>query len=232
MLDRIQNLMQGLQQISSDIAHDLRTPLTRLRQRLELAHRRQASVEGLRAALEASIRDADGILETFGALLRIAQIEAGTRKAGFTQVDLSALLEELVEAYQPVADEKGQSLTPAIGAGLHVAGDRELLAQLFANLIENAVRHAPAGAALTVQAEAVERAVRAVVSDNGPGIPAGLREKVFQRFYRLETSRTTPGSGLGLSLAGAIASLHGSELSLEDNAPGLRCVLHLPKANA
>lgn len=228
MLDRIQGLMAEVQQVSSDIAHDLRTPLSRLRQRLELALRRDRGAAVLRDAVEGSIRDADAILDTFAALLRIAQIESGSRRAGFTDVDLAALLGDIVEAYLPVAEERHQRLTVAVAPGIRVAGDRQLLAQLFANLIENAIRHTRDGAALAVAASRHEGMVRASVADDGPGIPPALREKVLRRFYRLETSRTTPGSGLGLSLVKAIALLHDARLVLEDNRPGLRCVLVFP----
>jgi signal transduction histidine kinase len=225
MLDRIQTLMRDLQQVSSDIAHDLRTPLTRLRQRLELARRRENDIDKLREALDGSIYDAEAILDTFSALLRIAQIESGARRSGFAPVDLTALLSELVEAYQPVAEERAQTLTGAIASDLRVNGDRELLAQLFANLIENAIRHTPASTTLTVDASACPSGIIAAVRDNGPGIPPELRSKVLQRFYRLEASRTTPGSGLGLSLVSAIAGLHEAQLELLDNKPGLACVV-------
>ncbi len=228
MLDRIQDLMLGLRQVSSDIAHDLRTPLTRLRQRLELARRRETTVEGLHAAVDAAISNVDGILETFGALLRIAQIESGTRRSAFQPVALSVLLDELIEAYQPVAEERAQQLQARIAADLWVVGDRELLTQLFANLIDNAVVHAPPDAALSVEATSSAQAVRVVIADTGPGIPAAHRQTVLQRFYRLDRSRTTPGSGLGLSLVSAVAGLHDATLELQDNAPGLRCILLFP----
>lgn len=229
MLDRIQDLMLGLQQVSSDIAHDLRTPLTRLRQRLELARRREGSVEGLHAAVDAAIDNVDSILETFGALLRIAQIEAGTRRSGFQPVALSTLLSGLIEAYQPVTEEKAQRLEARITPDLWVDGDRDLLTQLFANLIDNAIGHSPEGARLSVEAACTPRGVLVTVKDTGPGIPASHRKKVLQRFYRLEESRTTPGSGLGLSLVSAIAALHEATLDFEDNKPGLRCVLYFRK---
>lgn len=225
MLDRIQDLMLGLQQVSSDIAHDLRTPLTRLRQRLELARRRENTVEGLYAAVDSAIVNVDAILETFGALLRIAQIEAGTRRAGFQPVMLDELLNALVEAYQPVTEEKGQSLTSKIEEGLCLQGDYELLTLLFANLLENAIGHSPAGVQIAVAAKRGADGIEAMVADTGPGIPPAFREKVLQRFYRLEKSRTTPGNGLGLSLVSAVAVLHGTSLDLSENEPGLRCVL-------
>ena len=231
MLDRIQDLMLGLQQVSSDIAHDLRTPLTRLRQRLELARTRENTIEGFIAALDGAIANADAILETFAALLRIAQIEAGTRRSGFRPVALSELLEALIEAYLPVAEEKTQTMRAAIMPELWVDGDRELLTQLFANLIDNAIGHSQPGASLLITAAASGHAVQIVVADTGPGVPAQYHKKILQRFYRLENSRTAPGSGLGLSLVAAIAGLHDATLDFSDNAPGLRCTICFP-ANA
>jgi len=226
MLDKTQSSLEGMRQVSNDIAHDLRTPLTRLRQRLELGRRRSQSVEELRSAIDRSLADTDAILETFSAVLRIAQLEGGASKERFTQVDLSELLLTVADLYQPTAEEKRQRLSLAVAPALHVAGDRELLAQLFSNLIENAVRHSPAGAAIAIVATRHgDGGIEAVIADSGPGIPAEEREKVFRRFYRLEASRTTPGNGLGLSLAAAIAGLHRIAIDLGDNHPGLRVSL-------
>jgi signal transduction histidine kinase len=225
MLDRIQELMRGLQQVSSDIAHDLRTPLTRLRQRLELARRRSGSVAEYQAAIDAAIGDSQAMLDLFAALLRIAQIESGTRRAGFTQVDLSVVLADLAEAYGPELEAGGQSLTTRIEPALCLHGDRQLLAQLFANLIENALRHCPGGTHVHLDARADPTGIRVSVSDDGPGVPQEFRQELLRPFSRLERSRTTPGSGLGLSLASAIAVLHDARLVLEDAEPGLRCVL-------
>ena len=227
MLERIEVLMGGLREVSTDIAHDLRTPLSRLRQRLERA-RRGSGADELRAALDASVGDVDAILDTFGALLRIAQIEAGSRRAGFVDLDLSELLRGMVEIYLPVAEERGQRIGGAVAPGLMVKGDRELLTQMLANLVENALRHAPAGAAVTVAGRRNGPAVEAEIADTGPGIPPELRGKVFQRFYRLEASRTTPGNGLGLSLVAAVCDLHRVAIELSDNAPGLRMRLRFP----
>lgn len=228
MLDRIQELMRGLQQVSSDIAHDLRTPLTRLRQRLELARRRSGSVTEYQAAIDAAIGDSEAMLDLFAALLRIAQIESGTRRAGFAPVDLSAVLVDLAEAYGPELEAKGQTLTPRIEPGLCLRGDRQLLAQLFANLIENALRHCPRGTDVRLDAWAEPGGLRVSVSDDGPGVPDEFRQEVLRPFSRLERSRTTPGSGLGLSLASAIAVLHDARLTLEDGGPGLRCIAAFP----
>jgi signal transduction histidine kinase len=230
MLDRIQALMENLRQVSTDIAHDLRTPLTRLRQRLELAQRDFGDPRSVRAVYASTLRDLDGILETFGALLRIAQIESGARKAGFVEIDLGELLRTVIEIYQTALEDKNQALRQDLGNGLLVKGDRELLTQLFANLLENASRHSPAGAQISLAARRQGPKVEVIVADNGPGIPAALRSKVLQRFYRLESSRTTPGNGLGLSLAAAVAELHEAPLELGDNQPGLRVRVCLPAA--
>jgi signal transduction histidine kinase len=232
MLDRIQALMEGLKQVSNDIAHDLRTPLSRLRQRLEVARLKAQTVEELRNALDGSIAHVDAILETFGALLRIAQIESGTRKAGFARVDLSELLSAMVEIYAPVAEAKGQSINGAITPGLAVRGDRDLLTQMFANLVENAIRHSPPGAAIAVSASPQVDMIEAVVCDTGPGIPEQSRSKVFLRFYRVDESRTTAGSGLGLSLVAAVATLHDIEITLGDNHPGLRVTLRFGRTRS
>lgn len=221
MLARIESLMDGLRQVSSDIAHDLRTPLARLRQRLELARWRAQTIDELHRALDGSIADVDAILETFAALLRIAQIEAHTKATEFAPLDLSAMLADMLETYQGIAEEKAQSLGGAIEPGLSISGDRELLPQLFSNLVENAIRHSPRGSAIALGARRDAGRVEAWVCDDGPGIQAELREKVLQRFFRLEQSRTTEGTGLGLSLASAIAGLHDTRLELDDNRPGL-----------
>ena len=230
MLDRIGVLMEGLRQVSTDIAHDLRTPLTRLRQRLELAQTRQADAASMHATLDATMGDIDAILQTFGALLRIAQIESGARKASFRAVDLSELLHTVAEIYQSAIEENSQSLHEDIGAGLYVRGDRELLTQLFANLVENASCHCDAGTRIELAARRTPTGVEVLIADNGPGIPADMRGKVLQRFVRLDASRTTPGNGLGLALAHAVAALHDAGLQLDDNAPGLRVRVHLQAA--
>lgn len=228
MLERIETLMHELQQVTNDIAHDLRTPLTRLRQRLELAGRGSPSPDELRVALANSATDVDAILETFAALLRIAQIEAHASASGLERLDLSQTLSDMTETYQTVAEEQGQLLTSQIATGLWIAGDRELLLQLFSNLIENAIRHCPKSSLIRLSARCEPQGIEVSVADNGPGIPVELRDKVFQRFYRLERSRTTEGTGLGLSLVAAIVRLHGASVELADNNPGLRVQLRFP----
>jgi signal transduction histidine kinase len=230
MLDRIERLVESMRQISNDIAHDLRTPLTRLRHNLEAARARRTAPEAYEAAIDRAIAETDAILDTFGALLRIAQIESGTRKAGFRAVDLSSLVDAVVEVYAPAAEEKRQLLAAAVAPGMAVTGDRELLTQMAANLIENAIRHAPPGTRIDVELGKAGGAARLVVADRGPGIPEHAREKVLRRFYRLDASRSAAGSGLGLSLVSAVAELHGAAVRLEDNRPGLRAVVDLPCA--
>lgn len=229
MLDRIETLLEGLRQVSNDIAHDLRTPLTHLRQKLESSERSARNSEELRQAIRESLKDTDGILETFGALLRIAQVESRVRQRGFAAVDLSELLQAVYEVYQPAAEEKRQPLSIDIEPGLTVFGDRELLIRLFSNLIENAIRHSPPETSIGFSAHGDRDGIWVCVKDAGPGIPVSEREKVFRRFYRLEASRSTPGNGLGLSLVAAVATLHDTELTLSDNRPGLRVDIRFPK---
>jgi signal transduction histidine kinase len=221
MLDRVADLMDGLRQVSSAVAHELRTPLARLRQRLEAGRSARSSPER-EAAIDDALLELDAVLDTFGALLRIAQLEAGTGRTGFTDVDLGAIAESVVEAFGPAAEDAGKTLVAAIAPGAHVRGDRELLTQLLANLVENGIRHTPGGVRIEVGVAPTGTGARAVVADDGPGVPAHERERVLRRFQRLERSRDVPGTGLGLSLVAAIADLHGARIALEDNAPGLR----------
>jgi signal transduction histidine kinase len=223
MLGRIAALMENIKQISSDIAHDLRTPLTRLRHRLELARAESETAKEYAEAMDRAIEDSEGILSTFSALLKIGQIEGGAERKVFAEVALSALLTELSEVYRPAAEDAGYILEARVEPGIAVAGDRELLSQMFVNLIENAMAHTPSGTTITLTLKKnLEGEVVATVADNGPGVPPEEREKVLRRFYRLEQARSRPGSGLGLSLVAAIAGYHGAEVSLEDNEPGLR----------
>jgi len=225
MLEQTETSLESLRHVSNDIAHDLRTPLTRLRQRLELAQRQATSVEEWRSVGAACIVEMDAILETFRALLRIAQIESGTATRNFAEVDLSGLLQTVVEVYEPMAEEKSQRLAAEIPSDLAVWGDRELLAQMLANIVENAMKHSPYKASIDVVAMTTAAGVDVVVTDNGPGIPETERDRVFDRFYRVEHSRSTPGGGLGLTLVKAIAARHRIAIELGDNKPGLRVAL-------
>jgi len=224
MLDRIGQLIYGLRQVSNDVAHQLRTPLTRLRQRLESARTGARSTEEYRTAVEDSIDDTDAVLETFAALLRIAQIEAGTRRAGFRTVELAELTTRVVEAFAPSAEDEGKTLA-LVADRAPVHGDSELLTQMLANLVENGIRHTPAGTRIEVLVRTMPGGVSLIVADDGPGVPVEERGKLFRRFHRLERSRAIEGSGLGLSLVAAIAELHGARIRLEDNSPGLRVIV-------
>ena len=221
MLDRLQALMESLRQVSNDIAHDLRTPLSRLRQRLETTRIHAGSVAEYEDAIDHAIAETDGLLKTFSGLLRIAQIEAGTRRSAFQPLDLSAAILSIAEIFEPVAEDQGKTLRTRAEPGIAVRGDRDLLTQMVVNLIENAIRHTPDGAEISLTLDEGPDGPVVVVADDGPGIPAAERDRVFQRFFRLERSRSTPGSGLGLSLVAAIADLHDIEIVLSDNAPGL-----------
>lgn len=226
MLDRIAALMESLKQVSNDVAHDLRTPLTRLRQRLEAG---LASPDERASALEGGLADLDSILETFAALLRIAQIEGGARRAAFRPCDLAAVSRTVVEAFAPSAEDGRQSLVLRADGAAIVDGDAELLTQMLVNLVENALRHAGDGARIEVHVAGGEGAARLCVTDNGPGVPLAEHGRLFDRFYRLERSRSTPGSGLGLALVSAVARLHGAEVRLADAGPGLSARVVFPK---
>jgi len=228
MLDRISELMGSLQQVSADIAHDLKSPLARLRRRLELAQFDVHSNLADGSLIETAIQNVDGILATFDALLRIAQIEAGTRRSGFREFDLSEVFTIVVEAFIPSAEEAGKTLISQITSNIGFWGDRELVTQMLANLVENAIRHTPEGARIDVSLYREPGKIAASVSDNGPGVPSAERERIFRRLYRLDQSRSTPGSGLGLSLVKAIADLHGISLEVLDAHPGLRIDINFP----
>src|SRR5690349_1414724 len=221
MLDRIEDLMQNLKQVSSDIAHDLRTPISRLRHALDTLQRTSETHAETQAAVETARKEVDTIIDTFDALLRIAQIESGARRARFRDVDLSAVLENVTTVYASVSEDRGHCLKVEIEKGCELRGDRELLTQLFANLIENALTHVPPPSTITVSLKRSDDRFLCVVADQGPGIPENEYEKVFRRLYRLERNRMSPGSGLGLSMVSAIADLHGVRIKFEDNQPGL-----------
>ena len=223
MLDRIGALMESLRQVSADVAHDLRTPLSRLYQRLEGARAHAKSVPEYEAAVEGAVREAEGLLETFSALLRIAQVEGASPRAGFREMDLSAIAESVADAYLLDAEDAGHVLAAEVEPGIVVRGDQELLTQAVANLVENALRHTPPGTRIGVRLARGQDGIACLtVDDDGPGVDAHDLPRLADRFYRGERSRTTPGNGLGLSLVAAVAELHGAALRLEDAGPGLR----------
>ncbi|MGD9502118.1 MAG: sensor histidine kinase [Methyloceanibacter sp.] len=238
MLGRIEQLMAAMREVSDNIAHDLKTPLSRLRNRVEAALREPYGEPVYREALERTIEEADGLIKTFNALLSIARIEAGAGGENRERLDVAALLCDVAELYEPVAEERGLVLKAEAKGPVFVRADRQLLGQAIANLIDNALKYgtaagAAAGTRPDVEVTATERGdmVEIAVTDRGPGVPAADRQRVLERFVRLEASRSEPGSGLGLSLVAAVARLHGGCLRLEDNGPGLRVVLALPSGS-
>jgi signal transduction histidine kinase len=222
MLDRISTLLDNLRQVSSDVAHDLRTPLTHLRNRLEDARQNSVTVEDYAQVVTHAIEDTDHLLGIFAALLRISQIESGSRLAAFSPLSLSALVERIYEMYRPVAEDEHHVLLHDVQPDVRIRGDAELLTQLFSNVIENAIRHTPPGTRILIALRVSANTAVASVEDNGPGIPAVEHDKVFRRFYRLTSSRSTPGNGLGLALVAAIGNLHNAKIELCDGQPGLR----------
>jgi signal transduction histidine kinase len=232
MLDQITKLMDGVKQVSNNIAHDLRGPLNRIRAGLELSLAKSRTPEEYRAVLETTVTEIDNLLMTFNALLTIAQAESGARRQDFTDIDLTSLAADVAELYDPLAEEKGLTLTVTLTPGVTVPGNRHLLSQALANLLDNAVKYTPAGGAIALSVTAPATGPELTVADTGPGVPAEHRDLVLERFARLESSRNTPGSGLGLSLVAAVAGLHRAALRLADNAPGLRVTLAFPRAKA
>lgn len=224
MLDRIAGLMENLRQVSSDVAHDLRTPLLRLRHQLEQV----GSVDG---AAERAIEQGDEMLKLFGSILRIAEVEGGGLAQTFTRVDLSALAEDVGDGFLPALTDSGRSLTWEVEPGAIVLGDRELLAQAIANLLDNARVHTPTGTAVALTLECGEEWVRLSVADDGPGVPSEHRDNILRRFYRGDASRTTPGNGLGLSLVAAVAAAHGGNVVVYAAGQGLRVTIVLPRAS-
>jgi len=230
MLDRIAELMEGLRNVSNDVAHDLRTPLARLRSRLATI---AARADGrTRDEVEQAIGECDAILGMVGAMLRIAEIESGRRTAGFTRVDLAALVAEIGEAMAPVAEDGGRDLVVIAGGPVPITGDPRLIEQALLNGVENALRHTPAGTRITLGTAVSGDRATVTIGDDGPGIAADQRALALRRFGRLEASRNRPGHGLGLPLIAAIMRLHGGDLLLEDGEPGLVLGLAFPLGSA
>jgi signal transduction histidine kinase len=228
MLDQIEHLIDGIRNVSNAIAHDLRTPLAELRSRLEELLLTRPGPEQTFSEIESAIADVDRVIDIFNALLRMAEIDTGTRRSGFIDVDAATIAGEAAEFYQPVAELQRVTLSFASSGPLALAGDPLLLAQAIGNLIDNALKYVQEDGTITVEASRhPDGAIEIAVSDDGPGIPDEEKPKVFERFYRGDASRGTPGAGLGLSLVAAVAKLHGGALKLTDNHPGLKVTLVL-----
>ncbi|MDA0998546.1 MAG: HAMP domain-containing sensor histidine kinase [Proteobacteria bacterium] len=229
MLDRIEALMLSLRQVTDNIAHDLRSPLNRLRGRLEVALMTDDDCDAYRQALSDTVKDADQLLQTFNALLLIGEAEAGLDRHAIGEIDLSARVADLIELFEPAADDAGLALAAEIAPEITLVGNLELLSQAFVNLLDNAIKYTPSGGRIGVKlGRETDGAVFLAVADSGPGIPASDREHVLERFVRLESCRSSPGSGLGLSLVKAVAKMHKAELALGDNLPGLIVTLRFP----
>ncbi len=231
MLEQIERLMTGMKEVTSNVAHDLKTPLTRLRARVESALRSNSKAE-YRGALDKTIEESDKLLQTFNALLSIARAESGQSRELLEAMDVHDIIEDVAEFYQPIAEEEGGTLSVSVASGLHVLGDRQLLSQVLSNLVDNALKYGVTvedpNPKISIEGKREANSVVITVADRGQGIPAEDQARVLDRFVRLDASRSKPGNGLGLSLVAGVMKLHGGVLKLEDNQPGLRARLVLP----
>ncbi|HPY40639.1 MAG TPA: HAMP domain-containing sensor histidine kinase, partial [Thiolinea sp.] len=228
MLQRIENLMKATREVTDNLAHDLRNPLNRLRNRLDTSRFQPMDAEHFQQVRQDALQDVDDLIKTFNALLGIAQAESGVHRDDWTPIQLDPLISDLGELYEAVAEEEGIKFSYASQPSLVLQANRHLIAQVITNLLDNAVKYTPKGGEIRLNAEQQAQQIIITVSDTGPGIPVEERERVFKRFVRLDNARSTPGNGLGLSLVKAVADLHGAQVELADNQPGLKVILRFP----
>ena len=229
MMDEIEGLVESIQTVTDNIAHDLRTPLNRMRSRIDVAMLSDMSGDECRGLLDSTLQDIDNLLQTFNALLAISKAESGARLHSFAQIDPVALLDDVAELYEPLIVNKGQNLTLVKESQSSLFGDRHLLFQALANIVDNAVKFTPPGGCIGLEVKDVQEFVVVTISDSGPGIPDADQDRVLERFVRLDATRSTSGNGLGLALVRAVVRLHDAQLSLENNYPGLKVRLAFPR---